>query len=226
MGHMKRHCWLSKKKRIQQSENSRSMKPNSIAEQELNPNNRLFSIDVSKSSIIISDSAWSSNSVNKIVVNSGASNHVVCNSNVLTNVRQVPKVQVELPNSFRIKSSQQQILFLYVDPERITLTNAYYIPGLSLNITFCSRLNEREVRTTVKNGTCHFTDPRDGVIVASITKRLSDGLLVTPLLLQSRHIDTDNKSMKDTHRSQKIEAASSGKTFDYSIIEWTTVILS
>lgn len=41
-----------------------------------------------------SDSEWSSDGVNEIVVNSGASEHVVRNLKLLTNVQQVPIFQV------------------------------------------------------------------------------------------------------------------------------------
>lgn len=87
----------------------------------------------------------------------------------------------------------------------------YCISSLNTTITSCSSLDEKRVATTVNNSLHPLTDGQDGIASARITKRPSDGLFQTPVLLHSKQYATDNRSMKDTHSSQKIEAASSGK---------------
>lgn len=103
------------------------MKPNCIAAQDEKPNTRLLSVGISSSAMETSDSEGSLSGFIEILVDSGASKHVQCNSNLLNNVQQVLKVQVYLANGSRIESNQQDLLFLQVGPERITLTNVHCI---------------------------------------------------------------------------------------------------
>lgn len=78
---------------------------------------------------------------------------------------------------------------------------------------FGSRLDKKVVTATVKIGTCHLSDRQDCTTFVCETKIRSDKLFATPLLLHFYHIDADNKSMKNTHKSQKIRVTSSGTAF-------------
>lgn len=107
---------------------------------------------------------------------------------------------------------------LQVSRERIALSNVCCISALNVNTMSCFRLDEKGVKTTVKNGMYHLTDRRDGITFSKTTKKPSDGLFVAPLLhidLLSeanctKHFASDSKSISDPHRSQNIGTASSG----------------
>lgn len=129
--------------------------------------------------------------------------------NLLTNVSKVRNVKEEQRDGSKIKSNQKSMVLLEVGPERITPSNVYCILVLDLIIMSFSGFDKKEVTTNVKSTLSHFTDRRDSTTFSIISMRPSDGLYVTILLLHWIHIDGDDKSVIDTHRSQDIGAASS-----------------
>lgn len=152
----------------------------------------LFSVAVSLSVTQEQDYDLNETSRNEIVVASEASEHVLCDKKLHSEVQQVPCVHVELPNGCSLVSNQKSIVSLQIEADETTLGLVYCTPSSNFNIMSCSKLDEKGVTRTKKNGLYQSTDCRDGVTNASIVKRANDSLLVTPLSSIGRYAANHN----------------------------------
>lgn len=114
----------------------------------------------------------------EILIDNGASEHVVCGSFFLSNVRQVAAINVELANGANASSTLRGHIGIDTGRARVMVRNVYYIPDMSLNFLSCSRLDEKGVTTTIAQRRCIFSDRRDNDTFAVLSRRETDDLFV------------------------------------------------
>lgn len=98
-----------------------------LVERGENSDRWLFPVAVSRCAARIKNYELKAGGREEIVMNSGASEHIVCDLLMLSEVRQVPSVYVELPNGYSIKSKEQRSLPLRIKPKKTMLGSVYYL---------------------------------------------------------------------------------------------------
>lgn len=82
-----------------------------------------------------------------MIIDSGASEHVVPNKDYMSDIQNVPRLAVELTNGAIAKLTNMGTVVVDTGGGRILLTRVYYIPNIMLNLLPCSRLYEKRVST-------------------------------------------------------------------------------
>lgn len=98
----------------------------------------------------------------------------------------MPDLQMGPSNGSAVASKQIGRPPLHRRCERIILRSVYFIPGLSLKISSCSRLDRKGMTTTINKGVCCLSDSQDGVVFAKIDKTPTDACFVTTVMSHSR----------------------------------------
>lgn len=183
---MIRDCHARANRLGSSSGRSKNAGPNTLHNRDGKPDSRLCSVRESSSWIIKRDRALVSITNNAIIVDSGASGHVIGYPTLLTEVEKVPNIQVEFPNGLRVASKQRGRLILMIGSERLTSCSAERyillypcILKIKLNIPLCCRLDKKGITTSIRNGFCSLTYRRGIVTLAKIARSSSDGLFVT-----------------------------------------------
>lgn len=120
-----------------------------------------------------------------IVIDSGGSKHVVCKRSYLREVQQVHVMSVEIANGMKAMYNLKGKINVDAGSRKITITSAYFTPGINLNILSCAGLKERGVSTKIERGICIYTDRIENVTFARMSRRNTDGLFVTKLMPRS-----------------------------------------
>lgn len=80
-----------------------------------------------------------------IIIDSGASEHVVNKMDYLTDVKEVSPITVELVNGTGLTASKQGIVQVRLTEKRPITCKAYYTEFINLNLLSCSCLEDNEV---------------------------------------------------------------------------------
>lgn len=85
-----------------------------------------------------------------IVIDSGASEHIVCELSLLSDIHKVLAISVELVNGTKVSCTQRGKIYVDVGRKLIIIGSIHYTPGTNLSILSCFKLDERGVTTTIK----------------------------------------------------------------------------
>lgn len=150
----------------------------------------MFTVRVSRRATRREENSLTGAASNEVIIDSGASEHVVGNIQLLTDVKMLPNIYVEHPGGQRVDTIQKGKFSLLLGSDYVTLTSMYYIPCMNINIISCTRLDEKRFTTTITNGVCHLRDRRNGVTFGRLNKMQSDGLFVTIIRTCQAHEET------------------------------------
>lgn len=103
-----------------------------------------------------------------IVVDSGASAHVVSDWSYRTDIQEVPPITVELASRTSITATLKGRIELNTVIRQGIITNAHYIPTIKMSKLSCSRLDERGVTTKTERRICTLLDKSDSKILQGL----------------------------------------------------------
>lgn len=125
----------------------------------------------------------------EIMVDSGASDHVVNDMTLFQTLNPAQNIKVELANCARVTTTVNRTVWIGVNGIPIILWTVHYIPTLKLIIISCNRFGEKAVTTNIANEQCSLFSWRDGnKFVGRIQKQDQDGLFVDQVVPPKREL--------------------------------------
>lgn len=121
---------------------------------------RLFSVGLARSPMYTFRRNYSSKITVGIVIDSAASQLVITDPELLTDVQQVPDVNIKLSYKRIVTSSGGRQFTIDVGKERIMFSYVHLIPGTKPYINSCSRLDGCRVSVTIGGWRCILTDSK------------------------------------------------------------------
>lgn len=128
-----------------------------------------------------------------MIVDSGASEHVFGDIQVLKEVGMIPYIHLELSDGQKMVARQSRRLCLLIGSDHVTMTWMYYESGININTISSSGPDEKGVTNIVKHRAYHLTDRRDGVKFGNLNKKNSDELFSA--------VTQSCQTQEDTHSS-------------------------
>lgn len=124
---------------------------------------------------------------NEMMIDSGASEHVVNDVRFFETIEPIQGIQVELANDTVVTATGKGTVPVDVSGSRIPLTNVHYIPDLKMNLLSCTRLDGDGITSVISRNRCKLFDRENkNSLLGSIPKRKSDGLYVTRIVMPKR----------------------------------------
>ena len=120
-----------------------------------------------------------------IVVDSGASEHVVCDRKFFKSMRTVERITVEMADGTTTSSNTAGTVCVKLrDGILLEVRNVYYLPRLRMNLLSCARLDVKGITVSFENGRCAFSD-RDNrnYLIGYAHQRESDNLFCATLMV-------------------------------------------
>lgn len=93
-----------------------------------------------------------------IIIDSGASEHVVTGEEYLFDVKQMPKITVEPPNGKSVVLSFERIVKVDVGKEHPIFYKVYFIFCNKLSLISCSRMDEHGITSIFAQEMCTLWD--------------------------------------------------------------------
>lgn len=120
-----------------------------------------------------------------IVVDSGASEHVVHDIRLFENLEETTQITVETADGTKATTKWAgDVRVRLSDGIQVVLTGVYYVPQLSMNLMSCGQLDEKEITASFENARCIFRDRRiPGTSMGYAGKRKQDGLYIATCMV-------------------------------------------